>query len=225
MFRYYIFCICIFQLLATVVNSYTLLNRVQHTASYVDNKIYFLGGSTNEKTYTNDFFYLDVSKPFTLDSDLPIVDLSDKTSIPNHATATSSVCGSNKDTIFLFGGTFEDDTAPLVFAFNISNPVWTIVNDKGSKPIRRSLSSGVCSENAKIYSFGGVNGGIVRNDFDIFDTNQFIWSAGNNLNTPPPMDTIAATLLPDGRIVYLGGATYPGGDNKAEQKFISMTEV
>ena len=83
MFRYYIFYICFFQLVS-IVNSYTLLKRGYHIASYVDNKIYFLGGSTEEKAYTNDFFYLDVSKPFTLDSDLPIVDLSSKSLTYNH---------------------------------------------------------------------------------------------------------------------------------------------
>src|ERR1051325_9015274 len=119
--RYYIFCIFLYKL-ATIVNSYTLLKRNLHTANYVDDKIYFLGGQTgtdgiDAKLYTNDFFYLDVSKPFTLDSDLPIVDLTGKTRIPNHAIATSTVCGPSKDTIFLFGGEFEDNTAPLVFAF------------------------------------------------------------------------------------------------------------
>src|SRR5436190_13014285 len=155
MFRYYIFYVCFFQL-ASIVNSYTLLKRGYHTASYVDNKIYFLGGTTDEKAYTNDFFYLDVSKPFTLGSDLPIVDLSNKSLIYNYSIATLTVCGPNKDTIFLLGGEFEDNTAPLVFAYNASDPVWVFVNDKGPKPMRRRYLGSVCDKNAKIYLFGGT---------------------------------------------------------------------
>jgi hypothetical protein len=221
MFRYNIFHIILILQLAIIANSYTLLKRTQHTASYVDNKIYFIGGKTDEKTYTNDFFYLDVSKPFTLNFELPIVDLSSKTSIPNHAMATSIVCGLNKDTIFLFGGEFEDSTAHLDFVFNISNPLWATVNVKGSKPMRRRWSTGVCDKNARIYSFGGAINQYTTNSFNIFDTNQLIWSAGSNINIPPRMDTVAAILLPDGRIIHIGGVIWPG----STPYFVSMSKV
>src|ERR1043166_7494588 len=123
MFRYYyhMFSIFLFQLI-TIVNSYTLLKRYQHTASYANNKVYFIGGATDVLKYTNDFFYLDVSKPFTLDSDLPVVGLNNDL-IPKHVLAATTICSSNRDTIFLFGGEFEDAKAPLVFAYNTSNPV------------------------------------------------------------------------------------------------------
>jgi hypothetical protein len=93
--------------------------------------------------------------------------------------------------------------------------------------MKRRLTTGVCDKNARIYSFGGVVDYSVTNNFDIFDTNQFIWSTGSNLNIPPPMDTIAATLLPDGRIVYIGGVTFPGSivDDTTGQNIISMSEV
>ena len=59
MVRYYIFFIFLFYL-TTVVTSYTLLRRNDHTASYLDDKIYFLGGETDYTSFTSDFFYLDV---------------------------------------------------------------------------------------------------------------------------------------------------------------------
>src|SRR5436309_3439331 len=121
MVRYYIFFIFLFNL-TTVVSSYTLLGRNDHTANYLDDKIYFLGGETDYASFTSDFFYLDVSKPFDtfLGSDLSIVDLTNLSQILKHARSTSTICGPNKDTIFLFGGDIEnkDIAEPLVFAFN-----------------------------------------------------------------------------------------------------------
>jgi hypothetical protein len=216
MFRNYIFYIFLFQF-TTVVNSYTLLNRSNHTANYVDNKIYFLGGETEEKNYTNDFFYLDVSKPFTLNSDLPVVDLSSKPLIYSNVFPITTVCGSKNDTIFLIGGEFEDNTAPLVFAFNASNQVWNNVDSGSKPPARRRLAASTCNdESGKIYMFGGAifdanNLPISRNDILIFDTNQFIWSIGSTLNAPPPITIATANILPDGIIVYLGGLASPGG--------------
>ena len=130
----------------------------------------------------------------------------------------SSVCGSNKVTIFLLGGEFEDNTAALVYAFNISNPVWTVVNYRGPKPIRRSFLAGVCND-AKIYSFRGTTIDSFGDDLDIFDTNQLTWSLGNRLNIPPPMGASAAISLPDGRIIYIGGNT------AIPPKHISISEV
>ncbi|RIA87860.1 hypothetical protein C1645_877771 [Glomus cerebriforme] len=225
MFQYPIFLIFLSQL-ATIVNSYALLNRGDHTANYVNDKIYFLGGHTNERPFTNDFFYLDVSKPFNSFLDLPIVDLTNITYVPKHTRATSTICGLKKDTIFIFGGdieNFKDDT-PLVFAFNTNNPEWSYANIGGVKPIRRRLSADICDKNAKMYIFGGTISNhwppfIYSNDFDILDTmiNPFIWKRGSDLNIPPPMDIATATLLPDGRIIYLGGFT--------PYEFISMTKI
>src|ERR1043165_581557 len=108
MFRCYIFFICLLQL-AIIVNS--LIGRTSHTACYVDNKIYFIGGETT-KGSTNDVFYLDVSKPFSLlGSDLPIVNIT--SNISNRVSATSTGC---KDTIFLLGG--NDDNAPFIYTYN-----------------------------------------------------------------------------------------------------------
>ncbi|CAG8465601.1 14745_t:CDS:2 [Funneliformis caledonium] len=180
--------------------------RALHTSNYLNDKIYFLGGETDRASHTNDFFYLDVSAPFTLDS-LPIVDLTRNVQIAKHKRATSSVCGPNKDTIFLFGGDIDGDesAASLVYTFNISVPQWTNTNIEGPQPQRRVASSVVCDENARMYIFGGTNGDGYQNDFDILDTDQLTWSLGSRVNIPPPMDLATANLLSNGKIVYLGG--------------------
>ncbi|CAG8456521.1 1379_t:CDS:2 [Funneliformis caledonium] len=217
MFRYDIFLILLFQLL-TLVNSYKLIVRALHTANYVNDKIYFLGGETDTTSYTNDFFYLDVSAPFTLDS-LPIVDITSKVQIAKHQRATSTVCGPNKDTIFLFGGTIDIDesAASLVYAFNISVPQWTNTNIRGTQPKRRKASSVVCDGNARMFIFGGTNSEGYQNDFDILDTDQLTWSLGSSKNIPPPMELATANLLSNGKIVYLGGYS--------NVQFINMSKI
>lgn len=107
MFQYYIF-FFVFLSQLIIISSYTLVGRNGHTAHYIDDKIYFLGGETETNAFTNDFFYLDVSKPFNLDS-LPIFDLtSNNTQIPKYANAT----------IFLYGFNHGNDkTTPFVLEF------------------------------------------------------------------------------------------------------------
>ncbi|CAG8515801.1 3642_t:CDS:2 [Funneliformis mosseae] len=221
MFRYHLLLIFFFQLI-TLVNSYNLIGRALHTSNYLKDKIYFLGGETDRASHTNDFFYLDVSAPFTLDS-LPIVDLTRNVQIAKHKRATSSVCGPNKDTIFLFGGDIDGDesAASLVYTFNISVPQWTNTKIGGPQPQRRVASSVVCDENARMYIFGGTNGDGYQNDFDILDTDQLTWSLGSRVNIPPPMDLATANLLSNGKIVYLGG--YSNGQLIDMSKFMMGT--
>ncbi|CAB4408070.1 unnamed protein product [Rhizophagus irregularis] len=125
MSRYFIFFFVFFSQLI-ITSPYTLVGRFGHTASYMDNKIYFLGGMTEKYSEdTNDFFYLDVSKPFNLDSTLPIFDLSnDARYIHPHHNGVSTICGPNKDTIFIIGGTFRDS-----FSYRfINNKEWVPVS-------------------------------------------------------------------------------------------------
>jgi len=167
--------------LIVVVNSYTLLNRSEHTANHVNGRIYFLGGATSDtNTFTNDFFYLDVSAPFKISSDsiLPIVDLTNVTDIPKHLRATSTACGPNRDTIFLFGGEIESGkVAPLV-AFDTKNQLWNVVNEKGTIPTRRRFLPSVCDNDARMYVFGGTTSPEMgspfafRDDFNILDTTK-----------------------------------------------------
>ncbi|PKY55268.1 hypothetical protein RhiirA4_448331 [Rhizophagus irregularis] len=183
----YDYCIC----------PYTLVGRFGHTASYMDNKIYFLGGITKDNIRgANDFFYLDVSIPFNLDSTLPIVDLSnDAHQVYPHFYGVSTVCGSNKDTIFLIFGVSKENFSSFSYRF-INNKEW-VQNTFGGIV---KWSSAVCNNNGSyIYIYGSYD--VNKYMMTIIDTTRWD-SASSDLNIPnylgPPI------LLPNGRIAYIG---------------------
>ncbi|PKY15918.1 hypothetical protein RhiirB3_478821 [Rhizophagus irregularis] len=196
MSRYSIFFFFFSQLIIT--SPYTLVGRVGHTASYMDNKIYFLGGMIEKYSDdTNDFFYLDVSKPFNLDSTLPIFDLSnDARYIHPHSYGVSSICGPNKDMIFIMCRAFKDS-----FSYRfINSKEW--VPGTGATDIQ--WLSAVCNENgSRIYIYGS---GYDDNEYfmTILYTTSWI-SVFLDKNNNNIMNYLSlAILLPKGRIVYIG---------------------
>ena len=96
-----------FQLL---VDCQTLDQRQLHTATFVDNKLYILGGVylTNTTIDINEFIYLDVSSPFNTKG-LSWQDLSTNTLL-EHGGATTVVGGANNNTLFLYGITRVNST-------------------------------------------------------------------------------------------------------------------
>src|ERR1051326_6721171 len=97
-----------FQIIVKInCQQYAPKGRYLHTATLIGTKIYFLGGVLNVDAtqFSNEFFYLDISKSFDKTKALPFVNLSDKASaIPNHYGATTATFGELKDSIFFFGG-------------------------------------------------------------------------------------------------------------------------
>ncbi|RGB28505.1 hypothetical protein C1646_767725 [Rhizophagus diaphanus] len=200
MSRYSIFFFIFFSQLI-ITSPYALVGRIGHTANYMDNKIYFIGGMTEKYSDdTNDFFYLDVSKPFNLDSTLlPIVDLSnDARQIHPHYNGLSTICGPNKDTIFLICGVYRKS---FTYRFTINNKEWV----PGSSSIDFQWSSAVCNQNGSyIYIYGhDVNDDNknMKNMMTIIDTtlrNPVLSDLNITNSLAPPI------LLPDGRIAYIG---------------------
>src|SRR5687767_7414963 len=72
------------------------LKHYGHTVTFIDNKLYILGGNENQIQ----FFYLDVSVPFNTKA-LRWNDLTSTNIIPTHRGATS-VKGGKNNTLFLF---------------------------------------------------------------------------------------------------------------------------
>src|ERR1051325_9471608 len=111
---------------------HALVGRCMHTATLIGTKIYIFGGSIGgigkDFNGSNDFFYLDISKPFDKATKaLPFVDLSDKASgIPPHFGAATSAFGKPEDSIFFFGGDMRslNDQSRLAYSFNTTQSEW-----------------------------------------------------------------------------------------------------
>ncbi|GES82217.1 hypothetical protein GLOIN_2v1488395 [Rhizophagus clarus] len=149
----------------------------RHTATLIDNKSYILGGINLSGEMVKDFFYLDVSAPFST-QELLWQNLTNNNMVPPHHSATSAGGGANNDTLFLFG-------------VNI---------------FRKWGLTGVMDYSGKFYLWGGAYMDFVfSNEMLILDTINLNWKKGSLLNAPTPRHRYGATLLPNNKIIYIGG--------------------
>ncbi|PKY26985.1 hypothetical protein RhiirB3_389970 [Rhizophagus irregularis] len=175
-----------------------------HTATFIDNKLYILGGLDLNSKMLNEFFYLDVSVPFNT-QELSWQDLSNINMVPEHFLATSVKGGTNNDTLFLYGA-FQSET--LVYTFNSRSLVWStptisgkvdmlpsVQTDPSSRDVifeqelinvRRGKKyglTGVIDYNKKFYLWGGATSNITLiNDMLVLDTINLNWDGGSLIN-------------------------------------------
>ncbi|RIB23255.1 hypothetical protein C2G38_2032904 [Gigaspora rosea] len=189
--------------------------RAWHSSVLIDNKLYFSGGLKYNgllNKITNEFFYLDVSKPFTSkDNDsIPWVDLT-YTGGPLKTGATACIGGKNNKMIFIFGG-FSHSSGDLyanqsfVNQFDTNKQQWINITSVGNVPINRTRISCANFHNGLIAIFSGNFNETYRiNGFWIFNTLKLTWSLSNATNAPLSMFGYSAVTLPDGNILYIGG--------------------
>ncbi|CAB4396561.1 unnamed protein product [Rhizophagus irregularis] len=175
----------------------------RHTATFVDNKLYILGGKdVSNGTLVKRFFYLDVSVLYDTQR-LSWQDLSNINIIPLHTDATSAKGGVNNDTLYLYRGASSDKTMALVYTFDPNRTSW---NPQKITMIRKWDLTGVVDSNGKFYLWGGVNDNVaVANDMLILDTTNLNLSEGSLVNALTPRFHYGATLLPNNKIIYMGG--------------------
>ncbi|CAG8687936.1 23062_t:CDS:2 [Rhizophagus irregularis] len=173
-----------------------------HTATFIDNKLYILSGlSTISYKSVKEFFYLDVSVPFNT-RELSWQDLSNINMVPPHGLATSAKGGVNNDTLFLYGG--NNQTMESVYTFDPHHMIWNPPKITGISTIRKSSLTGVMGYNGKFYLWSGRTP-IISNDMLILDTISLNWEKGSLVNAPTPRIFYGATLLPNDKIIYIGG--------------------
>ncbi|RIB14724.1 hypothetical protein C2G38_1633450 [Gigaspora rosea] len=187
--------------------------RYLHSSVLIDNKLYFSGGllSNSSSNITNEFFYLDVSKPFTTTDNvsMPWIDLT-YTGGPQKYSATACIGGKNNDMIFIFGGL--EPLQSFVNLFDTNKQRWINITSVGNVPPNRSYISCANLDNGLIAIFSGYFNATATyetNDLWIFNTLTLAWSLSNATNAPLSMIQYCAITLPDGNILYIGGVN-PG---------------
>ncbi|RIB14715.1 hypothetical protein C2G38_2194233 [Gigaspora rosea] len=186
--------------------------RYHHSSVLIDNKLYFGGGMNQSFGITNEFFYLDVSKPFTTTDNvsMPWIDLT-YTGGPLKDLATACIGGKNNDMIFIFGGIsnlsdYSVANQSFVNQFDTSKQQWINITSVGNVPTTKFFISCANFDNGLIAIFSGeFNTTIITNELWVFNTLTLTWSLSNATNAPLPMYGYRAVTLPDGNILYIGG--------------------
>ncbi|CAB5390363.1 galactose oxidase [Rhizophagus irregularis] len=194
---------------------YKPIGRSRHTATLVDDKLYILGGDYKSLEVGKDFFYLDVSVPF-ITQNLLWKDLSSINTVPSHYDAISVNDGENNNRLFLYGGIVNVTVTDFVYIFNPQNNTWSVPQITDNIPLifmKKSELTGIIDRNGKMYLWSGLelfgknikNIYLFNNDMLILDTKKLIWELGSSFDAPTARTHYGATLLPDGRIIYMGG--------------------
>ncbi|PKK61194.1 hypothetical protein RhiirC2_856406 [Rhizophagus irregularis] len=159
---------------------YTLKKRSKHTATLVDNKFW------------KRFFYIDFSVSFNIQN-LLLTDLSNINTVPSHFGAASARGGANNDTLFICGGigNVTVDKVELVYSFNLQSNSWSIPKITGESPIILfAAETGIINYNGMMYFWDGI----------VSD------KKGSSIGASKGGLGSAATLLPDNKIICMGGA-------------------
>ncbi|RIB20769.1 hypothetical protein C2G38_2080055 [Gigaspora rosea] len=140
-----------------------------------------------------------------------------------YSFGTSCLSPIDNSTVFLIGGrTWIANTnsylnTSSVYKFNSKTSQWTTptINNFNSNFTSRSEIQAVIDNNGKIFIFGGDN--FVDptttpifnyyKDMNILDITTMTWSTQTQSQSVLPDFAYTATLLPNGLIVYIGGAS------------------
>ncbi|CAG8610909.1 5860_t:CDS:2, partial [Funneliformis caledonium] len=179
-------------------------NRRDHTATYIDDKLYIFGGS--HLSTDGNFFYHDFSVKFNT-KNLSWQDLSNIKSVPPiHYGAASARGGENNNTLFLYGGVDYDPNMALVYTFDPQNEIWSVpeikVPDISVNVPRKDLLTGIVDYNGKMYLWGG--------------------RSGSSANAPISRFIYGATIM-SRSIIYTGGFRLDTGTLPLNEVFIYDT--
>jgi N-acetylneuraminic acid mutarotase len=186
--------------------------RWAHTATFINNKLYILGGANPvQNAFPKEkFLYIDFSLPFNT-NELKWNDLSSTANIvPPHHYATAVRGGANNDTLFLYGGINgatvsynEGGPMALVYIYDTQSNSWKIPEITGVPPTGKIDMTAITDYNGLIYLFGGYSTGFV-NDMFILNSINLSCKQVSSINAPSPRNEYGVVFLPNKNIIYMG---------------------
>jgi N-acetylneuraminic acid mutarotase len=189
--------------------------RAGHTSVLIGSRLYFFGGIKINTFLSDEVFYLDISKSFTIESP-PWVDLTIHAKMPfgSAMTTMSLVYINDEPIVYLFGGLMYDPITDInlyvsnVHTFNPKTLEWNVPSIEGKEPLKRRNIRGASDDTGKIYIFSGFRNSdfYFYDEMLILDTVNSKWSYGSKLNMPIQRAGYSATMLKNGVIVYIGGS-------------------
>ncbi|RGB37951.1 kinase-like domain-containing protein [Rhizophagus diaphanus] len=210
------------------VNCRITSRRFDHTATIFNNNLYILGGRNHNYAdiVGKDFFYFDISVALNTQK-LLWHQVSSINNVPSHYGASFVKGGANNNTLILYVPehiqfSFSSPEIDFVYTFDPqdnSNNAWNIPKIIGNNAIiekfsiniiRKKFLTGIVDYYGKIYLWGGIKRYEFDSDMYILDTTNFSLEKRNitnitNSNLPTLRIHYGATLLPNNKIIYIGG--------------------
>ncbi|KAG9297066.1 hypothetical protein G9A89_004932 [Geosiphon pyriformis] len=196
---------------AILVSSYFSPSpRWAHIASLIDKRIYFVGGVINLIDYAIDNAYLDLSQNFSTNSPAFYEVETLPRSLNMSFTSAEVVKTKNITELIVFDGNWLDPKKYYIYTCKTDQNklTWFQNNDAQSgNPGAKSYINTVIDKKGRIYFWGGFRNNTYLEDkaMYIYNTNSTSWTKIAPLNSPSPRFSYTATLLPDGRIIFIGG--------------------
>ncbi|CAG8567406.1 15732_t:CDS:2 [Cetraspora pellucida] len=195
-FKIYLFlCLLIFLVWTSAgVDVFAPVGRFRQSSALVGNKLYVFGSAIYSQT--RETIILDVTLS-TLNTSNPSWSLPNASVPTNSAFASACVGGPNKNTIFLLEHLDTNNNVTnttVVYSFDTVSSTWS------PTPV-----SGVAPESRQQFQASSSPSGVLLNDIFMLDTSSLVWTQGSLIGAPTGRVEFSATLLNNGRILYIGG--------------------
>ncbi|RIB17098.1 hypothetical protein C2G38_2142771 [Gigaspora rosea] len=228
----------IFIFLLNFTSAFIPVGRVSHSSVLINRNLYFIGGyrfydysgSIIENT-TNEFFYLDVSKQFTL-NDSSTIPWNDLTNTGGPKLASTAVCsGEFNDVIYVFDGKNNEIVYEglTIYQYNLIKKQWIDYNTKVKRILPSNRSHNSCAKfNGSMIIMSGkyLHNDLALDDAWLFNTVTSSWRLSQNHEnlilyntntdewttrktygtTPPGRVDFSAVITPDRRVIIFGGS-------------------